>query len=425
MRRLSVVSLTLLVVIVSAIYLPMGYKKLFIPEIEKTHLLFSPVLKKFLYCEQLIGEIPEEVRSKAEDHHSEIAYGDQDGAYYSRLEFERMLPFIYSRNMELLGLFPLEIDGQTFGVNDIKDTRQTLEMTPTMLPENSTRPSLWPLLESDSGEARLVFPDDVFRMTDREMEFVNADNNRVDRDLTEKFTKALVEKGFVFPARSVNTRVTILKPFDDGAFIVDQDYNLFHVKRVKGEPKVVRSPLDRGIKARYLLVSETLRREYHGLLIGEDGNAYLLGYGDYRTIPLPLEGYDPETMDLKILTDPLYVTATWSDETTIYGLAMDRSYRPVSSFSHKMSRATDTKAKRIYRALFPFAIELGDRRGGKMRFSVEIGDRTSALGIALATVVLFIIRFWTKRKPPKLMEIAVVVLSGVYGLIAAILVDPS
>ena len=60
-----------------------------------------------------------------------------------------------------------------------------------------------------------------------------------------------------------------------------------------------------------------------------------------------------------------------------------------------------------------------------MRFSVELGDRTSALGIALATVALFIIRFWTKRKPPKLMEIAVVVLSGVYGLIAAILVDPS
>ena len=423
MRRLSAASLILLIVIVSAIYLPMGYRRLFIPDIERTHLLFSPVTGKFLYCEQLTGVIPDEVRSKAEDHHSEIAYGDQDGVYYDRLAFERMLPFIYTKNMQLLGLLPVRIEGQTFDSNAIKAARQALEMTPDMFPENSTRPPVWPLLESDSGEARLVFPEDVFRMTDREMEFVNVDTNLVDLDLTEKFTNALKERGFVFPARSVNTRVTILKPFDEGAFIVDHDYNVFHVKRAKGEPKVVKTPIDQGIKTRFIMVSESLRRVYHGILLGEDGRAYLLGYDDYRVIPLPLDGYDPDGMDLKILTDPLHVTATWSDETTIHGLAMDLSYSPIASFSHVMSRASDTEAKRIYRALFPFSIMMDDPRGGKMSLSLEIGNKAAAVGIGLALTALVASAFFAKRRSPRLYEIIVVALCGIYGLIAVAMVD--
>ncbi|MEA3285694.1 MAG: DUF4857 domain-containing protein [Synergistota bacterium] len=424
MRRISAASLILLIISVSSIYLPMGYRKLFIPDTEKTHLLFSPMTKNFVYREQLIGDIPKEVRSKADDHHSEIAYGDQDGNYYGRLDFERMLPFIYSKNMDMLGLLPIEIDGRSFDIEEIKRGRQVMEMTPEKLREHSTRPSVWPLLETDSGQARLVLPDDVFRMTDDRMEFVNADSNQVDRELTEKFTRALLKEGFSFPARSVNSRVTVLKPFDDGVFIVDHDYDVFHVKRVKGEPFVRKTSIDRDIKTRYVLVSENMRKVYHGLLIGQDGRAWLLGFDDYETIPLPLEGYNPDEMDLKILTDPLYVTATWSDETTIHGLAMDRSYRPVASFDHTMSRAADTRAKKIYRALFPFSLDLGHRRRGNMEISFRLGDRTAVVGIVAALTALLTVGSSIRKRRPKPYEIILVALTGLYGLIAVFLVDP-
>ena len=56
-------------------------------------------------------------------------------------------------------------------------------------------------------------------------------NYPVEKELTKLFTSALKAEGFIFPARSVNGKFTILKPFDEGAFIVDAKYQVFHLKR--------------------------------------------------------------------------------------------------------------------------------------------------------------------------------------------------
>ncbi|MBW2098180.1 MAG: DUF4857 domain-containing protein [Deltaproteobacteria bacterium] len=61
----------------------------------------------------------------------------------------------------------------------------------------SPRIQVFPLLESQPGRTGLRFPEDAFRMTDR-MEFINVDTNTVDKRLTEQFTGALREAGFVF-----------------------------------------------------------------------------------------------------------------------------------------------------------------------------------------------------------------------------------
>lgn len=418
MRQLATIAFTVLTVVVSAFYLPLLYEKIFSKRVEKTHLLFSPVTQRFIYKEKIVGSVPAEAVEKSEDHHAEIAYRDADGTYYTRVAFEKNLPFIYYKNMELWGLMPLTINGRTFDKKTIKSNRRVLELKPGEINDQRPLTPMWPLLESNPGQARLVFPEDRFRMTADAMQFVNADFNRVDRDLTAAFTNALKEKGFVFPARSVNGKFSILKPFDEGAFIVDAKYQVFHVKRRDGKPFVVRTPIDTALKTRHIKISENRKREYYGLLLAADHRLYLLTYDNYRLIPLPLEDYYPNHMDFKLLVNPLYTTAVWSDEVVIRAVAMDRDFRVLDRYKHDMSRSTVTAAHQLRNILFPFTLKLQSINGGYLRLYVQTGGGLSLIGLALCAVAFVTVYRLRQGRFPSLAGISLVAVTGLYGWIA-------
>lgn len=417
MRQAATAAMILVSLFVSALYLPMLYEMIFFQRIEKTHLLFSPVTKRFIYKEKIVGPIPPEAVQKSEDHHAEIAYRDADGTYYTRVAFEKHLPFIYYKNMELWGMLPMELEGHIFNKADIKQNRQVLELKAGDIADRRPHTPLWPLLESNPGQARLVFPEDRFRMTADAMQFINADFNRVDRGLTEAFTKALTDQGFVFPARSVNGKFTILKPFDEGIFMVDDAFHVFHVKRREGQPVVVKTPIDPALKTRHIKVSENRRRQYYGLLLDETGGLHLLIYDDYRLVPLPLEDYDPDRMDFKLLINPLYLTAVWSDDTIIRAVAMDKGYRPLERYAHRMSRATRTPTQKLHAFLFPFSVRFEAPDGGFLRPSWRLGG-VSALAGLLTCFCSYIVVYWLRRRClPDACRLVLVATTGIYGLI--------
>lgn len=232
MKHLSTISMLILAVLVMALHLPKLYDRLAVNWVEKTHLFYSPTLKDFIYTESTAG-YDAQAASKAEDHHADVAYKDARGRYYDRLEFERHLPFIYVRNMDRRGLLPLNIDGRQLDRDTIDAHRQVLELSVKNLPGHTPPQKFWPILNTDPAQAGLVFPDDRFRLTDDSMEFINADYNRVDEALTKTWTEALKAEGFQFPARQAAGNFTILKPFDDGIFIVDDQYAVFHLRRIQ------------------------------------------------------------------------------------------------------------------------------------------------------------------------------------------------
>ena len=423
MRRLATTALVIIVIGIASVYLPMLYEKIFFKRIEKTHLLYSPVTRRFIYNEKIVGTIPADARQKTEDHHAEIAYRDADGTYYTRVDFEKRLPFIYYKNMELWGLMPLRLNGQTFDKKTIKDNRQVLELSPGEV--NGQRPQihLWPLLESNPGQARLVFPEDRFRMTADAMQFINADTNYPDIPLTKDFSRALHKAGFVFPARSVNGKSTILKPFDEGVFIVDAESRVFHVRRQDNRPVVVRTPINPALKTRHIKVAENRRREFYGLLLAGDGSLHLLTYDDYRLIRLPLEHYDASRMDFKLIVNPLYRTAIWSDDSIIRAVAMDRDYHVLDRYTHRMSRSAKTPAHLVYEALFPFTLHLESNDGGFLRLSVQLGGWFSLIGMGLC-LVGFALWFRFRRRPlPGVAGLCLVAVTGLYGWMVLVTVD--
>ena len=413
-------ALAALSIILSALYGPLLYDKLLGEDIETTHLLYSPVLDKFVWKESARGH--DHASAYAEDHHAGIIYTDEDGMHYSRQDFEKLLPFIYYKNMELWGLLPLEIGPHTFTKAQIKESRQVLELHAADMP--GRRPSLnfLPLLESNPGQARLVFPKDRFRLTPTGMEFVDADTNQVDHGLSQTFTQALKQAGFRFPAKQAASKPSILKPFDAGVLLVDQSGAVFQLKRVDGRPRVVRTPIAPGPGVRAIKVSENRRREFLGLLVDHDGRAYLIQDESFALIPLELPGYDPDSMNLKILLNPLYATAVYADQQDIHGVAMDREYfQPLRSYTHRMAKAAPTWRLRLRQLLFPFHLELKEAAPrGHVHFRAGLGGWLSLLGMLASWRAYVLLRRRRGQKPSRTGEL-LAGLTGLYGLLATLI----
>ncbi|MCP4576843.1 MAG: DUF4857 domain-containing protein [Deltaproteobacteria bacterium] len=409
--RISRWALLLLAVTVLSIFLPALYNMLFDRKMGKTQLFFSPVIQKFVYRE-MVGE----------GHR--FTTRDEDGNEYNRMQFEMLIPFIYYKNMDLWGKLPLVIGDRTFTKKDMKKNRQVFQIKPRDIQDRTPRVPVFPLLESKPGVTRLRFPEDVFRITDK-MEFINVDTNRVDDALTRKFTDALKKAGFQFPAQSVSGKVSILKPFDEGFFLVDATQHVFHIKRVKGEPAVVKTPIPTDLGIRHIKVSENRKKEIHGMLLTETGDLYLMTYDDYGLIKLPLEHYDPETMDFKLLINPLYRTAVYSDHKNIYAVAMDENYRVVGRYNREMFLGKEQAADRIFKTVFPFHMVISDKTSGYLQFRPVWNGARAWIGMVtcliLGAVIMFVRRISFKRFWP---DLGLVFLTGPFGLISVNLIEP-
>jgi len=408
-RPLGWLALTLLVTLLTAVAVPRLYDLAFAVDVEPTHLFYSPTRKAFVY------------REHRGDHN--FTYADEHGATFDRQTFETQIPFIYYRNMDLWGLLPLEIDGRTFDKAAMRDSRQVFELKPREITGRSPAIPVYPLLESNPGQARLRFPEDVFRMTADRMEFLNVDTNRIDPDRTALFTTALTARGFTFPARLVAGKPTILKPFDEGYLIVDATGAVFHVKRVDGRPDVVRTSIPADLGIRHIKVMENERRQILGMVLTEDDRLFLLRAADYGLIPLPTEGYAPDRMDYKLLINPVHPTAVYGDETQVRGVAMTPDFTPIASYQRPVPGTRGLLYDDVARALFPFTLSLDDRTSGFLTWRVERHGGPALIGILgslLAVLVLARVRRagWRTVLP----SLVLVAVTGIFGLMATLLV---
>ncbi|MEA1051851.1 DUF4857 domain-containing protein [Lamprobacter modestohalophilus] len=414
--RIARWSLLLLTIVLLAVWWPLLKDLLFEYRYGKTDLFYSPVIERFVYKE-LLGE----------GH--EFLYRDQDGNDYDRQTFETLIPFIYYKNMELWGKLPLQLAGQSFDKAQIQAARQVLELKPGELPGHAPRIQLFPLLEANPGRARLRFPEDILGPGER-LTFINSDRNRIDPELTARFTEALSEAGFVWPVQATFGRVSILKAFDAGFFLLDRAGQLFQLRRVDGLPEITPVPLPEGLQVHHLKVAENKRGEYLGLLLAEDDRLFLLGQdADRRTAagltPLALPGYDPETMALKILFNPLYRTAIYSNQRQIKAVAMNRAFEPIARYERLMAMAEPRLVDRVWQTLVPFSLDLRDPNGRYLRLSLDV-HALAALPASAVALLLAWLLLWRRglrflAMTPSLLLVA---FTGVYGLIAVGLIPP-
>ncbi len=388
--------------------LPALFDKIAGPPGEEPLVFYSPILGQFIY------------QRSPGSHRFE--YRDEEDREYSRQEFEELLPFVYFRNLERRNLLPVTVAGRLFHLEDIAAERQGLEIRARHLRGHFPQIPLYPLFNTDPETAMMPFPEELFRFTDRGMEFVNADFNRVDPELSLRFTRVLEEAGFVFPATLIAGRPTNLKPFDDGYFIRDASGQLFHLRRERNQPVVHNLGLDRTMDIADIVVSEHERCEFRGLIITRKGQILLISWNDYRLIPLPVEGYDPARMDIRLLIDPLYRTLTVSSADVVSAVTMDAAYQPLRRFTLPRHSLETPGLRRLRDVLFPLMLTVESPWRGRAELRLQRGGLWSLAGIGGGLASLLLLNLVRKRPLLPLSQLIPVALAGLPGLIAVLLV---
>ena len=229
MVKISRYILVFVAIIGLSIVLPQFYRMAFEKPSSPPFILYSCIDHDFMIY-----------RSKADEK-----WTNSKGTKLTREAYEKKLPLIYTRQLVIDDTMPDTINGQKINIQHAGTFRSTFRIKPDEI--HAPRPKLYPLFESQSGRANLEMPNDFFRITWR-MEFIDAKTNKILEEKSRMFSAVLYNRGFKFPAKSINGIPTTRKSCDEGYLVIDSADQLFHVKMEKGVPFVRKVELPEGMK---------------------------------------------------------------------------------------------------------------------------------------------------------------------------------
>jgi hypothetical protein len=368
------------------------------------YITFSAVIKDFVIA----------------SHGEESRYQDTKGNVYTLREYERLMPFVFTKDLLKWGEYPEEIGGVRVPPQKAETDWDTVTVSPSAAHAAKTRLLLFSLFESDSGFSSIPLPEDLFRINNR-MEFISAAGNKVNEEKSALFTNALAAAGFSFPAKMISGNPTNHKPYDFGYFIMDSKGDIFRVFQAKAQPMVEKTGIN-GDGVFFMKVKENPYLPYYGLLIADMGKAYLILKDNYRLQELWLEDYNPRSERLVFTLDPLYITVKVIDEDGERLFTSTREGEAVKQYSYKYERRLKYAA--FYDTLFPFVINPNpSKRDGFWSITLSRAP-ARALAFSLAIAALYTLFFSLRYKigwKSSALDFILLALFGIYALIAIIL----
>ena len=341
---------------------------------------------------------------------------DLKGNTYTRRSYEEALPLFFYKDLASWGVLPSTIDGVRVTLRRAAESKQVIGIKPRYI--DTPEVGLYPLFESASGFSQLLNPDAMFRLTHK-MEFLDTESNQVDEERSTLFTQALKSEGFQFPATGVYGNPEPKKPFDEGYFVIDRLGALFHMKMVKGRPWVQSTGIAPESGIRYMSMSESNRREFYGFMVTGDGKAHLVSWKTYKLVTLPLDHYDPDTMSLTLYCDLLKRTILVADKEAIYATVTDRHYNVTDRYVHSLKKSSGSETMK---KLFPLQIRKSSPYSAYAQMNFIWSGKAWLVSFLSASILLFV-RWRQKALLRHPEDILVVLVTGVCGLLATLLVD--
>ncbi len=403
--RLSRYLLIILTIFVAAVYLPQLYWVSFEPRIVPPMVFYSPVLEKFM-----IGHLG----------HGEYYFTDEDGNKYTRQQADKLLPLLNYRLLAARGQMPDSLLGQPITLEEIRHNNISMRITTKDI--NPPQIPVFPLFESKPPRLRLGLPDEYFRINEV-MQFINAHTNRVVDSLTQVFSDALIREGFHFPARGIYGNPTTRKPYDAGYFIVDQDWQLFHLKKVHGKPYCKNISLPKDLKIVWISVKEKEIREFCGIAISEDNRLFLVMLDPERLQPLPVKEFNRKTDQIIFMGNIFFrwITIRSYGHSTTY--LTDRQYNLLKTHTETWPTKEEMLVGKANTFIFPFELTLQSGRTYYINFDfTSYRWQALILNVVLMLVVLF---FWRKELKIKYkwLDALIVLITGVFGFIGVLIFE--
>ncbi len=369
---------------------------------------YSPVLNDFVYY--------------STDRSARAEYMDTTGRQYSKDEYIKLLPMLYARDLFSRGEYPADIGGVSIPVERALREKDFRMIRPAFIDKEYTRMQIYPLFESASGFTGVELPVDLFRITDR-VEFYNAERNSVDSAKSELYTDALAAAGFQFPAVKIFGNTDTRKPFDWGYFVVDSAGSVYNLRQVKGQPWVADTGIGASQPVLAVMVSENQYLDYYGLMITTDGTVYKVLLDGYRTERVG--AYDPYNESLYYYMNPI------TTELSISGVGYEDMYilstathQPIAEKHNIEGTRLNGFAKTVYEAAFPFVLRADNNKSGRdLSFYLSENFMAAVICSVILAAVYGAVRFGSGRRYRLATDTALVLVGGVYALLALLLLN--
>ena len=344
-------------------------------------------------------------------------FEDTKGNKYSTSEYEKNLPMMFFRQLMSDGRMPDTIKGIQMEPSILNKAKSFFSYTPDKL--RSPQPQLNPLFESESGKVQLSMPDDFFRINNS-IEFIKASNNKIDIDKSILFNIALIEKGFVFPAKIVAGIPTTRKSCDDGYFIKDSTGNLYHLKMVKGKPYVTKINIPNGIDIQYIECVDLRSKEFYCYLFTKNDGIYVLTEDVYELQRIPIEGFDPFQHTVKFNCDIFNKTIALYTDNSVQTVVVDDVYNVVDTYNETWKGKYERTDGKTFSRLFPFELSMTIPESDYINFYFKLSPGYFWVIINLGFMILaswLAIRRKSSLKK-NLLDLVIVLVTGIYGFIA-------
>ncbi len=397
----------IIAVLVAAIYIPDFYWKIFDVNVRVPMVLYSPVINKFLTLRPL----------------ETIKYTDQEGNKYTREQFEQLEPIFYYRQLVGTNTMPDSLRGEPVDISLIRVNNFRIKITPQYLSIPDIK--LYPLLESKSGRVSLEMPDDVFRITSKRIEFIDCSTNSIDEEKSGRFTEALNKEGFDYPAKGIYGNPTTRKAFDEGYFIVDNSDQIFQLKMVKGEPFCKNIHAPSGLKVKYMNISEQVLREFYGVIISDDNQFYIITYDGYKIKNVPVNGYNPKNTTLVFRGDIYFRSIQLTNSDSLVVLMLNKEYKVFDRYVEPLPNVKKMDVGLVESFIFPFTISLQSPSSYFVNFYFSFyGFSFIIVNILLTILTVGIYRRRGYEVKNSLIDFAIVLVTGIYGLLAVTIFIP-
>ncbi|GET27436.1 DUF4857 domain-containing protein [Prolixibacter sp. NT017] len=358
------------------------------------------------------------VMRKAAD--GKTMYYDSEGKQFNRSQYEQQLPLFHFRQLMTDGLMPDSLFGKPVDVFEINNANFFSRITPSDI--DAPKPGLYPLFESESGRVALEKPDDYFRINDKGIQFIDPASNGVKPGKSALFTKVLTEKGMTFPAKMIAGIPTIRKKYDQGYFIVDKKEHLFHLKMEKGLPYCVQIRLPENFHILHIDCTDFSNQEFYGYIITKDSQVFVLETDTYKMINWPVKNYNPKTDKLSLRGNLDSRLAIVDKPNDVYAYASNRKYILQNEYHEKLIPNLSRGAQIVNQILFPIKIESGPGTSGFHRIVLKLPEKSLFIISNLFFLLLYLgIFFARKRKRIAIVELVIILLTGLYGFLGVLL----
>ena len=381
-----------------------------IPSLVKK-ITYTPDDYPFVYYSSILKEL-----CLVDYKNKENPLTDLSGNVYSTAQFDSLMPMLNYRQLMVNGQLPDSIDGHEITPQILRAKTVVFKYDPRKIETPHTK--LYILFEAMPKRVGLEVPDDVMRL-DNDIQFIDAQTNKVNDEKSTLFREALLKEGFTFPSQWASGNPNPRKPYDEGYFSLDAEGNLFHIKMVNGRPYVKNTLAGDSINIASFFLQEVSDKRFYGYILSSEGDVFVLEEdgGKYKPLRLDIDRLDIKNNELLIMGNLLYwtVSITTPQGRNYYVLHSETLKRVTE---HGISRP-ENKWEKVAEWSFPVYLTVEEWNSDYLMPRFHFTAVTAfAVNVVLALLVGI---FVSNTKKRRLFNALFVLVTGIAGLVALLI----